>query len=261
MSWTTRPRPPRSGPRPRRPGRRPPGRPVRTGPAPARPARERPGRTELLVNHGRGSTYRKSRWRQRKYQVGGGASLLVLIIVVVTIVLSSGASWPSSVNTVKAEITTACQNSDVMSEPGQVNFACGKQTQQILWVFSLLSSENNPQFDDTKTGREGLVPISPAQGAEVAWALNLHHPNTPLDPIDSLQVAARAIDNIIGGASSIGANGAPTAQPGLESYAANCLRYTGSAALTSRSGFPSVCAKPITTQQRQGALGRDVYQK
>jgi hypothetical protein len=237
------------------------GRAVRTGPPPARPVREHPDRTELLVNQGRGSAYRKSRWRQRKYQIGGGASLLVLIIVVVTIVLSSGASWPASVNTVKAEITTACQNSDVMSEPGQVNFACGKQTQQILWVFSLLSSGNNSQFNDTKTGREGLVPISPAQGAEVAWSLNLHHPYNPLDPIDSLQVAARAIDNIIGGASSIGANGAPTVQPGLESYAANCLRYTGSAELTSRAGFPSVCAKPVTTQQGQGALVADVYRK
>jgi hypothetical protein len=240
------------------------GRAVRTGPPPVRPTRPapaHPGRTELLVNQGRGSAYRKSRWRQRRYQIGGGAGLLVLIIVVVTIVLSSGASWPTSVNTVKAEITTACQNTDVMSEPGQVNFACGKQTQQILWVFSLLSSNNNPEFNDTKTGREGLVPISPAQGAAVAWSLNLHHPYSPLNPIDSLQVAARAIDNIIGGASSIGANGAPAVQPGLESYAANCLRYTGSAELTSRSGFPSVCAKPITTQQGQGALVADVYRK
>jgi hypothetical protein len=248
-----------AGPAPVRPQTQ--GRAVRTGPPPARPVREHPDRTEVLVNQGRGSAYRKSRWRQRKYQIGGGASLLVLIIVVVTIVLSSGASWPASVNTVKAEITTACQNSDVMSEPGQVNFACGKQTQQILWVFSLLSSGNDSQFNDTKTGREGLVPISPAQGAEVAWSLNLHHPYNPLDPIDSLQVAARAIDNIIGGASSIGAKGAPTVQPGLESYAANCLRYTGSAELTSRAGFPSVCAKPITSQQGQGALVADVYRK
>ena len=229
---------------------------VRGGPGP-----DGADRTELLVNQGRGSTYHPSRWRQRKYLIGGGAGLLILIIVVVTIVLSSGASWPASVATVKSEITTACGNPDVMSEPGQVNFACGKQTQQILWVFSLLSSANNAQFSDTKTGREGLEPITPAQGAEVAWSLNLHHPYNPLNPIDSLQVAARAIDNIIGGASSIGADGAPTVQPGLESYAANCLRYTGSAQLTSRSDFPSVCAKPITTEQGQGALVADVYKK
>ena len=184
-----------------------------------------------------------------------------MIIVVVTIVLSSGASWPASVATVKSDITTACQNPDVMSEPGQVNFACGKQTQQILWVFSLLSSTNNAQFNDAKTGREGLEPITPAQGAEVAWSLNLHHPYNPLNPIDSLQVAARAIDNIIGGASAIGADGTPSIQPGLESYAANCLRYTGSAELTSRAGFPSVCAEPISTTQEQGALVADVYKK
>jgi hypothetical protein len=215
----------------------------------------------LLVNQGRGSAYRPSRWRQRKFLVGAGAALLVVIIVVVTIVLSSGASWPASVATVKSEITTACGNPDVMSEPGQVNFACAKQTQQVLWVFSLLSSENDPQFNDTTTGRQGLEPITPAQGAEVAWSLNLHHPYNPLNPIDSLQVAARAIDNIIGGASAIGANGAPSIQPGLESYPANCLRYTGSAELTSRAGFPSVCAKPIKTRQQEGALVADVYKK
>jgi len=232
------------------------GRPVRPDPAP-----ERPDRTELLLNQGRGSSYHPSRWRQRRYQIGAGAALLILIIVAVTIVLSSGASWPASVNTVKAEVTTACQNTDVMSEPGQVNFACGKQTQQILWVFSLLSSQNNPQFTDTRTGRQGLEPISPAQGAEVAWSLNLHHPYDPLDPIDSLQVAARAINNIIGGASSYAANNTPSVQPGLESYPANCLRYTGSAQLTARSGFPSVCAEPITTAEGQGALVSDVYKK
>ena len=231
-------------------------RPVRSGPGP-----DGPDRTELLVNQGRGSAYHPSRWRQRKYLIGGGAGLLIVIIVVVTIVLSSGASWPASVATVKSEITTACENPDVMSEPGQVNFACGKQTQQILWVFSLLSSANNAQFNDTKTGRQGLEPITPAQGAEVAWSLNLHHPYNPLNPIDSLQVAARAIDNIIGGASAIGASGTPSIQPGLESYPANCLRYTGSAELTSRPGFPSVCAKPISTTQQQGALVADVYKK
>jgi hypothetical protein len=220
-----------------------------------------PDRTELLVNQGRGSAYHPSRWRQRKYLIGGGGALLVLIIVVVTIVLSGGASWPSSVDTVKAEITTACQNPDVASEPGQVNFACAKQTQQILWVFSLLSSGDNPQFSDTKSGRMGLEPITPTQGAEVAWSLNLHHPYNPLNPIDSLQVAARAINNIVGGASAIGTNGSPSIQPGLESYPANCLRYTGSAQLTSRPGFPSVCAAPVSSDQQRAALAGDIYKK
>ena len=229
---------------------------VRTGQSPAAP-----DRTQLLVNQGRGSAYHPSRWRQRKYLIGGGAGLLVLIIVVVTIVLSGGASWPSSVDTVKAEVTTACQNPDVMSEPGQVNFACGKQTQQILWVFSLLSSSDNPRFSDAKTGRAGLEPITPSQGAAVAWSLNLHHPYDPLNPIDSLQVAARAINNIIGGASAIGANGSPSIEPGLESYPANCLRYTGSSEVTARPGFPSVCAKPISSTEQQGALVADVYRK
>ncbi len=232
-----------------------------TGTVPDPPAPVTPDRTEMLLNQGRGSAYHPSRWRQRRYLVGGGALLLMLIIVVVTIVLSGGASWPSSVNTVKSEITTACENPDVMSEPGQVNFACGKETQQVLWVFSLLSSQNDPNFRDSKTSREGLEPISPTQGAEVAWSLNLHHPYDPMDPIDSLQVAARAINNIVGGASAIGSNGSPTVQPGLESYPANCLRYTGSAQMRSRPGFPSMCANPVSTNQQRAALVGDIWKK
>jgi hypothetical protein len=232
-----------------------------TGTLPSEPAPVTPDRTEMLLNRGRGSTYHPSRWRQRRYLIGGGALLLVLIIVVVTIVVSSGPSWPSSVNTVKSEITTACENPDVMSEPGQVNFACNKQTQQILWVFSLLSSQNDPAFHDSKTGREGLEPISPTQGAEVAWSLNLHHPYDPTDPVDSLQVAARAINNIVGGASAIGSNGSPSVQPGLESYPANCLRYTGSAQLRSRPGFPAVCAMPVSTTEQRAALVGDIWRK
>ena len=47
---------------------------------------------------------------------------------------------------VKNEITTACQNPNVPSEPNQVNFACGQSTSQILWVFSLMTSGDNPEF-------------------------------------------------------------------------------------------------------------------
>ena len=38
-------------------------------------------------------------------------------------------------------------------------------------------------------------------------------------------------------------------------------RYTGSAALISRQGFPALCAKPITTPQGEAALVADVYQR
>ena len=218
-------------------------------------------RTSQLINHGRRSAYHPGLVRRHKVAFGAAATALALLITLATVLVSGGASWPASVTTMQPEITTACQNPDVASEPGQVNFACAKGTQQILWVFALLASSGSPQFADSKTGRIGLEPIAPAQGAEVAWSLNLHHPYNPVNPIDSLQVAARAINNIIGGASAIGANGSPSVQPGLESEASNCLRYTGSTALSTRAGFPTVCSQPITTSAQQAALVADVYKK
>ena len=220
-----------------------------------------PDRTSLLVDHGRGSAYHPGLFRRHKRAFGLGATAVALVITLIAVLLRGGASWPASVPAMQAEITTACQNPDVMSEPGQVNFACAKGTQQVLWVFALLSSSGHPQFADTKTGRMGLEPIAPGQGAEVAWSLNLHHPYDPMNPIDSLEVAARAINNIIGGASVIAASGSPSVQPGLESYPANCVRYTGSAAITARQGFPSVCSSLITTPEQQAALVEDVYKK
>ncbi len=218
-------------------------------------------RTSVLISRGRGSVYRPGFFRRRKVIAALSGALVALIVVLVTVLLTGGASWPASVATMQAQITTACQNPDVDSEPGQINFACGQGTQQILWVFALLASSGNAQFSDTKSGRMGLEPIAPAQGAEVAWSLNLHHPYNAMNPIDSLEVAARAINNIIGGASTIGTNGDPSVQPGLESNPANCTRYTGSAAMTSQPGFPTVCRAPVTTTARQAALVADVYQK
>jgi hypothetical protein len=190
---------------------------------------------------------------------------VVAAAVLVTIFLMTrpggGASWPSGVAVVQAEVARACQNPDVKSEPGQVNFACAKGTRQILWVFALMTSADSPNFADTKTGRQGLEPITPLQGGEVAWSLNLHHPYDPSNPIDSIEVAARAINNIIGGATVTGANGSPVVQPGLEGDSANCVRYTGSAALTSRKGFPSLCAGPVTRPTGQAALVADIYKK
>jgi hypothetical protein len=218
------------------------------------------GRTETLVNRGRRNA--SSPWRSRKRLTAAGSAAGVLLILILVLILSgNGASWPTSVTTVQNEITKACQNGDVASEPGQVNFACGKSTRQVLWVFSLLTSYNNPHFNDLKTGRVGLEPITPSEGGEVAWSLNMHHPYYPDNPIDSLEVAARAINNIIGGATLTATGGSSVVQPGLESSPANCLRYTGSSKLRVRKGFPSVCTRPITSAAGQADLVGDVYQK
>jgi hypothetical protein len=217
-------------------------------------------RTDVLVTHGRGGRHYRNISRRQLIVIGSAAAAALVTILVV--VLSSGsASWPSSVATITTEAATACKNPDVASEPGQVNFACAQPTRQILWVFALMTSGGNPDFGDAKSGRMGLEPITPAQGGEVAWSLNLHHPYSPANSVDSLEVAARAINNIIGGATVTGTNGKPVVQPGLESTAANCTRYTGSPGLKLRRGFPAVCAQPITVPAGQAALVADVYQK
>jgi hypothetical protein len=229
-------------------------------PAPAGcPAHTPESRTASLVTHGRRTAYRRGLSRISKIALGTVVGV-VLITVLVVIVAQGGASWPSSVAVVQGQIEKACQNPDVRSEPGQVNFTCAKASRQILWVFALLTSRNNPSFTDPNTGRLGLEPITPAQGGEIAASLNLHHPYNPSNPVDSIQVAARALNNIIGGATLIGANGTPVVQNGLEGSAENCRRYTGSATLNSRQGFPALCARALTTDG-QAALVRDVYRK
>jgi hypothetical protein len=227
----------------------------------ASPAHTPDERTARLIDHGRRPP--KPSHRGRNIVLIGLAIAIgtALITILVRAALRPGPSWPASVATVQRQIATACQNPDVRSEPSQVNFACNRSTRQILWVFSLMTSGNNPNFASIRTGRQGLEPIRPAQGGQVAWSLNLHHPYSPANPIDSLQVAARAINNIIGGATLTAASGKPVVQPGLESVPANCARYTGSAAVTSRNGYPGLCAKPITSQAGQGYLVADVFEK
>jgi hypothetical protein len=217
-------------------------------------------RTRRLIDQGRPNARRGRLGRGYKVTIGL-AVLAVGVAVLILVLLRPGASWPASVAAVQNEITTACQNPNVVSEPNQVNFACGKTTSQVLWVFSLMTSNDNPNFSDAKNGRRGLEPISATQGGEVAWSLNLHHPYNPLNAIDSLQVAARAINNIIGGATLTGSNGKPSVQPGLESDPANCAKYTGSAAVVTRAGYPDICATSVSTVGGQAALVADVYQK
>jgi hypothetical protein len=222
-------------------------------------------RTQALIDRGRRSASRGAAARPRMPKSRKGVLIVAGIAAVITIaslfIFRASPGWPPSVATVQSQIETACKNPNVASEPAQVNFACGKDTSQILWVFSLLTSGNNANFSDAKTGRQGLEPITPAQGGQVAWSLNLHHPYSPMDPVDSLQVAARAINNIIGGATLTGGNGKPVVQPGLESNPDNCVKYTGSSAIVSHPGFPSRCAQPVTSTTGQAALVVDTYRQ
>jgi len=160
------------------------------------PAEER---TRTIIDHGRLTAARGRFSRGRKMTIVTAVAAVVTAAAV-TILLRPHAQWPASVAIVKSEIAVACQNPNVVSEPNQVNFACSDTTKQILWVFALMTSGDNPSFAAAKTGRQGLEPIAPAQGGAIAWSLNLHHPYNPDNPIDSLEVAARAINNIIGGA-------------------------------------------------------------
>jgi hypothetical protein len=198
-----------------------------------RPAARRPGRRGLLRH-----------WR---LVAVGGTALTAGVVAVLVTTGSPAPGWPASVAVVQAQIKTACENPDVAAEPSGLNFACGKDTGQVLWVFSLLTSGDNPRFTDPATGRGGLEPITAAQGGDIAWSLNLHHPYNPASPVDSLTVAARAVNNIIAGATVTSASGGQDIEPGLESAAANCQRYTGSPGLVTRAGYPAQCKAPLTT--------------
>ena len=221
------------------------------------------GRTEALIDHGRQRSKRsrigwlRAHWRGVLVSCGVA---LVAFGVLVLVLPGNGASWPASVAQVQTEITQACQNPNVAAEPSQLNFACAKETQPVLWVFALLTSGDSASFTDSATGRKGLEPIQPAQGGDIAWSLNLHHPYNPANPIDSLEVAARAINNIISGATLTSSSGAPIVEAGLESSPSNCQRYTGSAEVVSKQGYPARCALPVSTPFGQEALVSDVFQ-
>jgi hypothetical protein len=238
---------------------------ARTAGRPGWPGASGQRRTQALIDRGRRSASRGAAARPRMPKSRKGVLIVAGIAAVITtaslLIFRSSPGWPPSVASVQSQIETACKNPNVASEPAQVNFACGKDTSQILWVFSLMTSGNNAKFSDPKTGRQGLEPITPAQGGQVAWSLNLHHPYSPMDPVDSLQVAARAINNIIGGATLTGSNGKPVVQPGLESNPDNCVKYTGSSAIVSHAGFPSQCAQPVTSTTGQAALVADTYRQ
>jgi hypothetical protein len=222
------------------------------------------GRTEALINRGRPGSRRPRRRRllaRWRLIAAGAVALLTGVVVALVATRGSGAAWPASVATVQAEIKQACANPDVVAEPSGLNFACAKDTDQVLWIFALLTSGDNPNFVDQSTGRKGLEPVQPTQGGDIAWSLNLHHPYDPTSPIDSLAVAARALNTIISGATLTSSTGSAQIEPGLESRAANCQRYTGAAQLAARPGYPAACASPVASASGQAALVSDVFQQ
>jgi hypothetical protein len=225
------------------------------------------GRTEALINHGRQRARRRQgrnrgRGLLRHWRIFAVVAVALTAGIVAVLVTAGGPTpgWPASVAGVQAQIKAACANPDTAAEPSGLNFACGKDTQQVLWVFSLLTSGDNPRYADAATGRTGLEPITPAQGGDIAWSLNLHHPYNPASAADSLTVAARAINNIISGATLTSASGGAAVEPGLESTAANCQRYTGSPKLVSHAGYPASCAAALTSAGTQ-LLVSDAFQR
>ncbi len=233
-------------------------------PAGAAGTTPRDGRTEALINRGR-SGYRQRRRRRLlahwRLITAGAVALLAGAGAAVIATRGSGGAWPASVATVQAEVKQACANPDVAAEPSGLNFACDTGSNRVLWVFALLTSGDNPNFVDQSTGRRGLEPVQPGQGGDIAWALNLHHPYDPASPVDSLAVAARAVNNIISGATLTASSGSALVEPGLESQPSNCQRYTGSARLVTRPGYPAACALQVTSASGQAALVSDVFRK
>ncbi len=189
------------------------------------------------------------------------------------------ASWGPVETSVHGVMKYACENVNVEQEPNQVNFACSPAGQQLLAVIALVMGHDNQNYTDNRTdGRQGLEPISPGQGGTIEWALDLPTYYQPDNAVQSVQVAARAINTILGGTSVTDAKtGKTVAQSGLESNAQNCLRYTGEPLLVahlmkvvSKNGqtaeqqdpsWPVVCAGSITTASEQAAVARDVFKQ
>ena len=114
-------------------------------------------RSERLINGGRRHVKRgPRRWLAHWRAIAIGAAAFAAGITLITVVLPGRSpGWPASVATVQTEITTACQNPNVVSEPAQVNFACAKDTQQVLWVFSLLDERQQPRLRRQVQWQEG----------------------------------------------------------------------------------------------------------
>jgi hypothetical protein len=219
-------------------------------------------RTQRMVEGGRANKYRRRR-RPHRRLIGFIVGLALLVIgIFAAVAFWPRATWPSQVTTMQKEIPKACQG-NVASAPNGVNFACNPTNWQILWVFALETSGGNPSYGDPATFGMGLEPVDPSHvGGYVRQLMGSSFGYNPVDPTQNLQVAARAINNIVGGA-VVTVQGKQVVQPGLMSIGANCKAYTGSAQVSTPTGgtAPAICSLPITTVQGQGALVNDIWKR
>jgi hypothetical protein len=215
--------------------------------------------TQRIVQNG----HTGMRRRPRRRLIGFVVVLALLGIGIFAVVMFwPRPTWPSQVTTIQKEIPKACQG-NVASDPNGVNFACNPTNWQILWVFALETSGGDPNYGDPATFGMGLEPVDPSRvGGYVRQLMGASYAYDPENPTENLQVAARAINNIVGGA-VVTVQGKQVVQPGLMSVGANCKAYTGSAQLSTPTGVnaPAICSLPITTENGQLALVKDIWKR
>jgi len=95
------------------------------------------------------------------------------------------------------------------------------------------------------TGREGLEPITPAQGGDIAWSLNLRHPYNPAGPCRQPRGRGAGVQTaIIAGATVTSASGAQDVEPGLESHGGGLPALHRLAGPGDPGGVPGGSARP-----------------
>ena len=207
-------------------------------------------RTEALINHGR----RPAR-RSRTRRVLAHWRLLLSACVALVAGVDRGRcsrsaaaapGWPASVASVRAEIKQACANPDVAAEPSGLNFACAKDTQQVLWVFSLLTSGNNPGYVDQGNWPQGprANSASPGRGHRL-----VAQPAPPVQPGEPASTALRS--------RPARSTTSSAARPSPLALAAHSSKRTDEhrgelralhrlGRLDTRQGYPAACASPVT---------------
>ena len=131
----------------------------------------------------------------------------------------------------------------------------------MLWVFSLLTSGNNPASSTRRPGARASSRSRRPRAATSPGRSTCTIPTTR--PTRSTACRSRPGRSTTSSAAppSPARPAGPDVEPGLESKAANCERYTGSALLVTRSGLPGPLRAAGHHRSGQAALVSDVFQQ